>query len=117
MKVISILLALINFLAGVLLILSCIASNEILAWITWKTGLGIMGISFGILTFKDSAQPVAGRKMILYGLLLVVAGVSIVAYGIHWSIISGGPKNIVMVVGGSFFLHGFTSVLGIVGES
>lgn len=116
MKVISIFLALINFLAGVLLILSCISSNDTLSWIAWKTGLGIMGVSFGILTFKDSAQPVAQRKMILYGLLLVIAGVSIVAYGVHWSIISGDPKNTVMVVGGSFFLHGFTSVLGIAGE-
>lgn len=32
MKVVSILLALINFLAGVLLILSCISSNETFAW-------------------------------------------------------------------------------------
>lgn len=113
MKVISIFLALINFLAGALLILSCISSNETLAWIAWKTGLGVMGVTFGILTFKDSAQPVAQRRMILYGLLLVIAGVSIVAYGIHWSIVTGDPKNTVVIVGGSFFLHGFTSVLGI----
>ncbi|GJQ36208.1 MAG: hypothetical protein JETCAE01_22180 [Anaerolineaceae bacterium] len=114
MKVVSILLALINFLAGVLLILSCISSNETFAWVAWKTALGFMGVAFGILTFKDSAQPVAQCRMILYGLLLVIAGVSIVAYGIHWSIVSGDPKNTVMVVGTSFFLHGFTSVLGIV---
>ena len=116
MKVISILLALVNFLAGVLLILSCISSDEALVWIAWKTGLGIIGVIFGILTFKDSAQPVAQRKMILYGLLLVVTGVSVVAYGIHWSIISGNVKNTVLVVGSSFFLHGFTSVLGITSE-
>ncbi|MCK6581853.1 MAG: hypothetical protein L6Q49_02005 [Anaerolineales bacterium] len=113
MKVISILLALINFLAGVLLVLSCISSDETFAWVAWKTALGIMGVSFGILTFKDSAQPVAQQKMILYSLLLVIAGVSIAAYGIHWSIVSGDPKNTLMFVGGSFFLHGFTSVLGI----
>lgn len=116
MKVISIFLALINFLMGVLLILSCISSNETLAWIAWKTGAGILGIAFGILTFKDSAQPVGQRKMILYGLLLVVAGVSVVAYGIHWSIISGDVKNTVLVVGSSFLMHGFTSVLGIASE-
>lgn len=116
MKVISIFLALINFLAGVLLVLSCISSDETFAWVAWKTALGIMGVSFGILTFKDSAQPVAQRKMILYSLLLVIAGVSIAAYGIHWSIVSGDPKNTLMLVGGSFFLHGFTSVLGITGE-
>lgn len=116
MKVISIFLALINFLVGALLILSCISSNETLAWITWKTGLGIMGVIFGVLTFKDSAQPVGQRKMILYGLLLVIAGVSIVAYGIHWTVISGDPKHTVMVVGSSFFLHGFTSVLGMASE-
>ena len=114
MKVISIFLALINFLVGVLLILSCISSDETFAWVAWKTGLGILGVVFGILTFKDSSQPVAQRKMVLYGLLLVIAGVSIVAYGIHWSIISGDPKQTVMVVGSSFFLHGFTSVLGTV---
>ncbi len=117
MKVVSIFLALINFLAGILLVLSCISSDETLAWVAWKTALGIMGVAFGILTFKDSAQPVAQRRMILYGLLLVIAGVSIVAYGIHWSVVSGDPKNTVMLVGGSFFLHGFTSVLGIAGDS
>ncbi len=116
MKVISIFLALINFLMGVLLILSCISANETLVWIAWKTGLGIIGVIFGILTFKDSSQPVAQRKMILYGLLLVIVGVSIVAYGIHWSIISGDAKHTVLVVGGSFFLHGFTSVLGVTNE-
>ncbi|MEY2819311.1 MAG: hypothetical protein RL275_2774 [Chloroflexota bacterium] len=116
MKVISIFLALINFLLGVLLILSCISSNETLAWIAWKTGLGILGVTFGFLTFKDSAQPVGQHKMILYGLLLVIAGVSIVAYGIHWTVISGDPKHTVMIVGSSFFLHGFTSVLGMASE-
>ncbi|NOH02026.1 MAG: hypothetical protein HND47_08715 [Chloroflexi bacterium] len=113
MKVVSILLALINFLAGVLLILSCISSNEALAWVAWKTGTGILGVVFGVLTFKDSIQPVAQRRMILYGLLLVIAGVSIAAFGIHWSIVSGDVKNTVLIVGGSFFLHGLTSVLGI----
>lgn len=112
MKVISILLALVNFLAGVLLILSCISSGETLVWVVWKSGLGILGVIFGILTFKDSVQPVSQRKMLLYGLLLVIVGVSVVAYGIHWSIISGNVKNTVLVVGSSFFLHGFTSVLG-----
>ena len=116
MKVISIFLALINFLTGVLLVLSCISSNETFAWVAWKTGLGVLGVTFGILTFKDSAQPVSQRKMILYGLLLVVVGVSIVAYGIHWSVISGDPKHTVMVVGSSFFLHGFTSVLGMASD-
>ncbi|HNE05641.1 MAG TPA: hypothetical protein PKJ84_13615 [Anaerolineales bacterium] len=116
MKVISIFLALINFLTGVLLILSCISANETFAWVAWKTGLGVLGVTFGILTFKDSAQPVSQRKMILYGLLLVVVGVSIVAYGIHWSVISGDPKHTVMVVGSSFFLHGFTSVLGMASD-
>jgi hypothetical protein len=116
MKVISIFLALINFLVGVLLILSCISANETLGWIAWKTGAGIMGITFGILTFKDSAQPLGQHRMILYGLLLVIIGVSVVAYGIHWSIISGDIKNTVLVVGSSFFLHGLTSVLGIAGE-
>lgn len=116
MKVISIFLALINFLTGILLILSCISANETFAWVAWKTGLGVLGVTFGILTFKDSAQPVSQRKMILYGLLLVVVGVSIVAYGIHWSVISGDPKHTVMVVGSSFFLHGFTSVLGMASD-
>ncbi|HNH27158.1 MAG TPA: hypothetical protein PLR93_09075 [Anaerolineales bacterium] len=116
MKVISIFLALINFLTGVLLILSCISANETFTWVAWKTGLGVLGVTFGILTFKDSAQPVSQRKMILYGLLLVVVGVSIVAYGIHWSVISGDPKHTVMVVGSSFFLHGFTSVLGMASD-
>ncbi|MBI2331071.1 MAG: hypothetical protein HYU84_02665 [Chloroflexi bacterium] len=115
-QVISIFLALFNFLMGVLLILSCISSGETFAWIAWKIGLGTIGTAFGILTFKDSAQPVGERKMILYGLLLVITGVSVVAYGIHWSIISGNVKNTVLVVGSSFFLHGFTSVLGITSE-
>ena len=76
----------------------------------------ILGVTFGFLTFKDSAQPVGQHKMILYGLLLVIAGVSIVAYGIHWTVISGDPKHTVMIVGSSFFLHGFTSVLGMASE-
>ena len=112
MKVISTFLALINFLMGILLILSCISANESFTWIAWKTGAGILAVAFGILTFKDSAQPVSQRKMILYGLLLVILGVSVFAYGIHWSIISGDAKHTVLIVGGSFFLHGFTSVLG-----
>lgn len=116
MKVISILLGLINFLMGVLLILSCISSNETLTWIAWKTGAGMLGIIFGILTFKDSAQPVSQRKMALYGLLLVTVGVAVAAFGVHWSVVSGDVKNTVLIVGGSFFLHGFTSVLGIAAD-
>lgn len=113
MKVISILLALINFLMGILLILSCISSNETLTWIAWKTGAGALGIIFGALTFKDSAQPIGQRKMALYGLILVTVGVMVAAFGVHWSIVSGDMKNTVLIIGSSFFLHGFTSVLGI----
>ena len=112
MKVISILLGLINFLMGILLILSCISANETPAWVAWKTGTGAMAIAFSILTFRDTAQ----KKMILCSLLLVAAGVSIFAFGVHWSIVSGDPKNTVLAVGGSFFLHGFTSALGITND-
>jgi cytochrome c biogenesis factor len=108
MKVVSVLLGLINFLAGALLILSCIAAQEPFAWIAWKTGAGSLAVTFSILTFRDASQ----RKAIVYGLLLVIAGVAILAFGIHWSIVSGNPKNTVMLVGGSFTLHGVTSVLG-----
>lgn len=116
MKVISIFLALINVLMGALLVLSCISSNETLTWVAWKTGAGILGIAFGVLTFKDNVWPVSQRRMILYSLLIVIAGISVVAFGIHWSIISGDIKNTVLIVGCSFFLHGFTSVLGIASE-
>jgi hypothetical protein len=108
MKVVSVLLALINFLAGVLLILSCISAGEPFAWIAWKTGAGSLAVALSILTFRDVSQ----RKTILYGLLLVIAGVAIFALGVHWSIVSGDPKNTVLLVGGSFTLHGVASVLG-----
>jgi len=113
MKVISILLALINSLMGGLLILSCVSAGESLGWITFKTGAGILAIYFGVLTFKDSVQPIRRYRMLLGGLFLVIAGVSGVAWGIHWSIISGDIKNTILMVGGSLFIHGLTSVLGI----
>lgn len=113
MKVISILLALINSLIGGLLILSCVAAGEALGWIAFKTGARILAIYFGILTFKDSVQPMRQSRMLLNGLFLVIAGVSAVAWGIHWSIISGDIKNTILLFGGSLFIQGLTSVLGI----
>lgn len=113
MKVISILLALINSLLGALLILSCVSAGESLGWITFKTGAGILAIYFGILTFKDSVRPVRQSRVLLGGLFLVIAGVSGVAWGIHWSIISGDIKNTVLLFGCSLFMQGLTSVLGI----
>lgn len=113
MKVISILLAFINSLTGGLLILSCVSAGEALGWIAFKTGAGILAIYFGVLTFKDSVQPIRLSRTILSGLILVIAGVSAVAWGIHWSIISGDIKNTVLLFGGSLFTQGLTSILGI----
>ncbi len=112
MKVISILLAFINSLIGTLLILSCISTGEALGWITFKTGAGILAIYFGVLTFKDSIQPIRQSRMLLSGLFLVIVGVSALAWGIHWSIISGDIKNTILLFGGSLFLQGLASVLG-----
>ena len=113
MKVISILLALINSLVGGLLILSCVSAGESLGWITFKSGAGTLAIYFGILTFKDSIQPISQSRMLLNGLFLVIVGISALAWGIHWSIVSGDMKNTVLLFGGSLFIQGITSVLGI----
>ena len=112
MKVISILLAYINSLIGVLLILSCVSAGEALGWIAFKTSAGILAIYFGILTFKDNMQPIHQSRMLLSGLFLVVMGVSALAWGIHWSIISGDMKNTILLFGGSLFIQGLTSILG-----
>lgn len=112
MKVISILLAFINSLTGGLLILSCVSAGEALGWIAFKTGAGILAIYFGILTFRDSIQPIRQSRLVLSGLVLVIVGVSAVAWGIHWSIISGDVKNTILLFGGSLFVQGLTSILG-----
>ena len=112
MKVISILLAYINSLIGVLLILSCVSAGEALGWIAFKTSAGILAIYFGILTFKDNMQPIHHCRMLLSGLFLVIMGVSALAWGIHWSIISGDMKNTILLFGGSLFIQGLTSILG-----
>ena len=112
MKVISILLAFINSLIGALLILSCVSAGEALGWIAFKTGAGILAIYFGILTFKDSIQPVSKGCMLLSELFLVIVGVSALAWGIHWSIVSGDMKSTILLFGGSLFLQGLTSILG-----
>ena len=112
MKVISILLALINSLTGGLLIFSCFYVGEPLGWFTLKVGGGILAIYFGILTFKDSMRPIGQRKLVLSSLFLVVVGVSVVSWGIHWSIVSGDIQNIVLLFGGSLFTQGLTSILG-----
>jgi hypothetical protein len=113
MKVVSILLAFINSLIGGLLIVSCVSAGEALGWIAFKAAAGILAIYFGILTFKDSIQPVRQSRVLLGGLFLVIAGVSAVTWGIHWSIISGDVKNTVLLFGGSLFMQGLASVLGI----
>jgi hypothetical protein len=112
MNVISILLAYINSLIGVLLILSCVSAGEALGWIAFKTGAGLLAIYFGILTFKDSAQSISQSHMLLSGLFLVIVGVSAFAWGIHWSIISGDMKNTILLYGGSLFVQGLASILG-----
>jgi hypothetical protein len=113
MKVISILLAFINSLIGALLILSCVSAGEALGWITFKTGAGILMIYFGVLTFKDGIQPINQSRMLLSGLFLVIVGLSALGWGIHWSIVSGDMKNTVLLVGGSLFIQGLTSILGL----
>jgi hypothetical protein len=112
MKVISILLAFINSLLGALLILSCVSAGEALGWIAFKTGAGILAIYFGILIFKDGIQPIGQSRMMLSGLFLVIVGVSAFAWGVHWSIVSGDVKNTVLIFGGSLFIQGLTSILG-----
>ena len=112
MKVISILLAFINSLVGALLILSCVSAGEALGWIAFKTGAGILAIYFGILTFKDCVQPISQNRLLLSELFLVIVGVSVLAWGIHWSIISGDMKNTILLFGGSLFIQGLTSILG-----
>jgi hypothetical protein len=113
MKIISILLAFINSLIGALLVLSCVSAGEALGWVAFKTGVGILAIYFGILTFKDSIQPISLGRMLLSGLFLIILGLSVFAWGIHWSIVSGDMKNTVLLVGGCLFVQGLTSVLGI----
>jgi hypothetical protein len=112
MKVISILLAWINSLTGGLLILSCVSANESLGWVVFKTITGFLAIVFGILTFKDSVQPIRQDRVLLGGLFLVIAGVSTFAWGIHWSLISGDMQNLLLLFGGSVFIQGLTSLLG-----
>jgi hypothetical protein len=111
-KVISILLALINSLTGGLLILSCVAAGESLGWVTLKIGGGILAICFGILTFKDVLQPVNPSHMLLSSLFLIIVGSSAVAWGAHWSIMSGDTKNTVLLFGASLLVQGVASVLG-----
>jgi len=112
MKVISMLLAFINSLIGALLILSCVSAGEALGWIAFKTGAGILSIYFGTLIFKDSIQPISQSRMMLSGLSLVIIGVSTLAWGIHWSIVSGDVKNTILIFGGSLFIQGLSSILG-----
>ena len=112
MNVISILLSYINSLIGVLLILSCVSAGEALGWIAFKTSAGILAIYFGILTFKDNMQPIHQSRMLLSGLFLVIMGLSALAWGIHWSIISGDMKNTILLYGGSLFVQGLASILG-----
>ena len=112
MKVVSILLAFINSLVGALLILSCVSAGEALGWIAFKTGAGVLAVYFGILIFKDSVQPIQRTRMLVSGLFLVIAGVSALAWGIHWSIVSGDIKNTILLFGGSFLIQGLTSILG-----
>ena len=113
MKVIAILLAFINSLVGGLLILSCVSAGESLGWIAFKTGAGILAIYFGVLTLKDGIQPIGQNRMMLSGLFLVIVSISALAWGIHWSIVSGDVKNTVLFFGGSLFVQGLTSILGI----
>jgi hypothetical protein len=113
MKIISILLAFLNSLIGALLILSCVSAGEALGWIAFKTGAGILALYFGILTFKDGIQPINPTRMMLSSLFLVIVGVSTLALGVHWSIVSGDIKNTVLIFGGSIFTQGLTSILGL----
>jgi hypothetical protein len=112
MNVISILLAYINSLIGVLLILSCVSAGEALGWIAFKTSAGILTIYFGILTFKDNMQPIHQSRMLLSGLFLVIMGVSALAWGIHWSIISGDMKKNNSVIRRQFICTGFGVHIG-----
>jgi len=113
MKIISILLAFLNSLIGALLILSCVSAGEALGWIAFKTGAGILALYFGILTFKDGIQPINPNRMMLSSLFLVIVGVSTLALGVHWSIVSGDIKNTILIFGGSIFTQGLTSILGL----
>ena len=112
MKVISILISFLNSLFGMLLILSCVSAGEALGWIAFKTGAGILAIYFGILTFKDNIHPISPKRLLLSGLFLIIIGVSTFAFGVHWSIVSGNMKNTILLFGGSIFIQGLTSVLG-----
>lgn len=112
MKVISILLAFLNSLMGVLLILSCVSASETLGWITTKTGAGILAVYFGMLTFKDAMQPIRQNKMLINALMIVIISVSALVWAIQWSISSADVKLTLLLWSGSLFLQGLTSILG-----
>ncbi len=111
MKVTSILISFFSSIFGVLLIPSCVSAGEALGWIAFKTSAGILAIYFGAMTFKDNAHPIS-QKRLLSGLLLVIIGISAFAFGIHWSTVSGNIKLTVLLFGGSLFIQGLTSILG-----
>ncbi|NJN80532.1 MAG: hypothetical protein HC797_08700 [Anaerolineales bacterium] len=109
MLVLSILLAFLNSLAGVLLILSCISANETLLWVTTKTSAGLLALYFGILAFKDTTNQ---KKILLNSLWIVIISVSGFVWGVHWSIASGDIKLTLLLFSGSLFLQGLTSIFG-----
>jgi hypothetical protein len=113
MLILSILLAFLNSLAGVLLILSCISANETLAWVTTKTGAGFLALYFGVVTFKDTSQPGNQKKILLTALWVIILSISAFVWGVNWSISSGDIKlTLLLLSSGSLFLQGLTSILG-----
>ena len=117
MKVLSILLALVNSLVAGLVLLSCVSVSNLnwegLGWLAVRVVTGTLVILVGILTFRDGAQPIGPRAMLMAGLLLILLGAGSAMWGVHLSIISGDVKNVMILFGGSLVLQGIASVVGL----
>jgi hypothetical protein len=117
MKVLSILLALVNSLMAGLVLLSCISVSNLswdgIGWLAVRVATGVLVILTGILTFRDGAQPIGPRKMLMAGLSLVLLGTGSVMWGLHLSILSGDVKNVMILFGGSLVLQGIASIVGL----
>ena len=120
MKTISIFLALINSLAGGLLIAFSLSGSEIRQAAAWwtllKTVAAFSVIVIGVLAWLASMRTVRPGLMSLGSLLLVALGTATIVWTLHLALVTGDAEYYMLVYGGSLIVQGAASLFGVLQE-
>jgi hypothetical protein len=117
MQLVSILLALLNSLAAMLVLGPGLSGgNGFSLWGVLKVISSLLVITSSLQVWLASLRPVSTGSMLLSGLALVGLGAAITVWSLHLALVTGSIESCMLAYGGSLIVQGTASQLGFIAE-